>query len=148
MSSSVKNPPKSLFHRTQYESLDGTGNNPFHNKWGSVGVDLRRKGPAQYGDKISTPGGQNRPSAREISNTVSAHPEAETPNDRDMSDMVYVWGQFIDHDMDLTGGGKANEKLPISVPKGDPSFDPKSTGPQTIPFTRSEFDPATGTSAK
>ncbi|HYV48342.1 MAG TPA: peroxidase family protein [Myxococcaceae bacterium] len=145
MSGDIKS-PKSLFHRVEYQSLDGTGNNPFHNKWGSVGSDLRRKGPAQYGDGISTPAGQNRPSAREISNAVSAHPADETPNDRGMSDMVYVWGQFIDHDLDLTGGGKAKEKLPIPVPKGDPQFDPTGTGTQTIPLTRSEFDPKTGTS--
>ncbi len=63
---------------------------------------------------------------------------------RKLSAMVYAWGQFIDHDLDMTPNG--GESLPIDVPKGDPSFDPNATGTQTLPFTRAQFDPATGTS--
>ena len=60
-----------------------------------------------------------------------------------MSAMVYAWGQFIDHDLDLTLTG-TTESLPIPVPAGDPSFDPASTGAQVIPMKRSTFDPSTG----
>ncbi len=61
-----------------------------------------------------------------------------------MSDFIYAWGQFIDHDLDLTPDGGASD--PIAVPTGDPQFDPTGTGTQTLPFTRSLTDPATGTS--
>ena len=64
-------------------------------------------------------------------------------SDRMLSAMVYTWGQFIDHDLNLTPTA-TGESFNISVPKGDPSFDPNSTGTQVIPLRRSEYDPATG----
>jgi hypothetical protein len=127
-------------------AVDGTGNNLNHPDWGSTGVDLIRKAPAAYADGISAPAGADRPSPREISNAIAAEP-AETTTDRQMSAYIYIWGQFVDHDVDLTEppvtGG---ETLNIAVPAGDPYFDPNSTGTQVIGFTRSRFDPATGTS--
>src|SRR4051794_8984198 len=52
-------------------SFDGTGNNTLHPSWGSAGVDLIRVAPAAYADGASAPAGQNRPSARVISNAVA-----------------------------------------------------------------------------
>lgn len=40
----------------------------------------------------------------------------------------------------------ATENMSIPVPAGDPFFDPQSTGTQTIPMRRDQFDPNTGTS--
>jgi hypothetical protein len=124
------------------ESLDGTGNNSQHPKWGSAGADLLRLATAAYSDGIATPGGATRPGARAISNSVSV---ITTPfaNDRLLSSWVYGWGQFIDHDLDLTVTGDTAFDIP--VPLGDPSFDPNSTGTQTIPFNRSTTDATTGT---
>ena len=64
-----------------------------------------------------------------------------------MSDWVYAWGQFIDHDLDLTSGGTGaqSQSANIDVPQGDTSFDPSGAGGQVIGFNRSEFDPSTGT---
>jgi hypothetical protein len=36
----------------------------------------------------------------------------------------YVWGQFLDHDLDLTTGADPVEPFNILVPPGDPFFDP------------------------
>ena len=66
-------------------------------------------------------------------------------NNRNLSDMVYSFGQFLDHDIDLTPTG-TTESINIAVPTGDASFDPTSTGTQVIPDTRSVYDAATGTS--
>ncbi len=70
------------------------------------------------------------------------------PSDRGLSAFIYAWGQFVDHDIDLTlppdAGGEA---FPIEVPVGDEFFDPDNLGNQQIPLTRSRFDPTTGTSA-
>ncbi|SFI86053.1 peroxidase family protein [Planctomicrobium piriforme] len=126
--------------------IDGVGNNVAHPTWGSVGVDQLRKAPAAYGDGISTPGGQNRPSPREISNVLADQSDEDILSQQGLSAMAYAWGQFIDHDIDLTPTG-TSESLSIAVPKGDPWFDPLGTGTETIDTTRSIYDPATGTKA-
>ncbi|MDB5350209.1 MAG: hypothetical protein JWN86_1456 [Planctomycetota bacterium] len=127
-------------------SIDGTGNNQANPTWGSAGVDLLRIAPAAYADGISSPAGVDRPSARVISNTIDDQGSADVTSDRFLSAMVYAWGQFIDHDLDLTPGASPALPFNISVPAGDPSFDPTGTGTQVIPLSRSLTDPATGTS--
>ena len=122
-------------------SLDGKGNNQRHTTWGSAGVDLMRFAPDGYGDSVSSPAGATRPSARFISNTVSDQ-TTEAANARNLSDWIYGWGQFVDHDLDLTPSG--NSAFDIPVPPGDPFFDPNSTGSAVIYFSRSIFDAATG----
>jgi hypothetical protein len=122
-------------------ALDGSGNNPVHPYWGSAGADLLRFSSAAYSDGISGPSGDVRPGARLISNQLCVQTAAES-NDRDMSSWVYGWGQFIDHDIGLTTTGDTAFDIP--VPKGDPSFDPDSTGGAVIPFTRSNYDTTTG----
>jgi hypothetical protein len=113
--------------------------------WGAANTDLLRTAPAAYGDGISTMGGSDRPSPREISNAVAAQTD-NIPNNRNMSDWVWQWGQFLDHDLDLTPNpGSPPEEADVPVPTGDPYFDPDNTGTQVIPFQRSKFDPATGT---
>lgn len=125
-------------------SFDGSGNNLSQPTWGQAGIDYIRIAPAAYSDGISAPSGSNRPSARVISNAVADQSGQDVINDRAMSAMIYAWGQFIDHDLDLTNTGTGS--FPVSVPAGDPSFDPNGTGTKTIPLTRSSFDPVTGTS--
>src|SRR5258706_13260256 len=127
-------------------ALNGTGNNLAHPDWGSAGADLLRKALAAYTDSISTPAGTTRPSARAVSNAVAAS-SGDILNDRNLSAMTYAWGQFLDHDIDLTPGGTTNDPFNVLVPTGDPSFDPLSTGTQVIPLNRSLYDPATGTSS-
>src|SRR4051812_22231398 len=137
-------------------SIDGTGHNLAHATWGSAGTDFLRTAQAAYADGVSSPGGTSRPSARVISNAVSAQGDTGTEddgsaggNDRAMSAFVYAWGQFVDHDLDLTNTQTQApvESFNVAVPSGDPSFDPNNTGTQVIPLTRSQYDPATGTSA-
>src|SRR5262245_58083150 len=106
-----------------FRSIDGTGNNPFHPDWGSAGVDLIRIAPAAYKDG-ATPTGANRPSARLISDVVADHPADDVKNARLMSAFIYAWGQFIDHDLDLTSNASPAVPFNIPVPKGDPYFDP------------------------
>jgi hypothetical protein len=130
-----------------FYSVDGTGNNLAHPDWGSVGQDLLRVAPARYADGVSALAGPNRPSPRQISDVIVTDATDGLPNNRFLSDWVYAWGQFIDHDLDLTTGGKGSQAKAanIRVPKGDPYFDPNGTGTQVIVFNRSEFDPNTGT---
>ena len=87
----------------------------------------------------------NRPGARLISNDISTQLVDPEPNSRNMSDMIYAWGQFVDHDLDLTTANSATPQN-ISVPTGDPVFDPLSTGTAVIPFNRANTIAGTGTS--
>jgi hypothetical protein len=126
------------------EAFDGTGNNLLHPDWGSAGSDFLRIAPATYADGISAPAGADRPSARDVSNVLAAHPTEDTINQRDLSAFIYAWGQFLDHDLDLTMTQTPAEPFNIAVPTGDPYFDPAATGTQVIGLTRSQYDSATG----
>jgi len=81
----------------------------------------------------------NLPNARTVSNLVVAatSEEAETPNDRGLSGMMYAWGQFIDHDINLIKSDGIN-KISIQIPNGDPSIS------GSISLTRTKVDPLTG----
>lgn len=129
-------------------SYDGTGNNLDNPEWGSTDEQLLRMAEAEYGDGVSTPAGADRPNPREISNVMAAQDEDTEANDRRLSAFIYFWGQFLDHDIDLTLPPEENgESFNIPVPLGDEFFDPDDTGTQEIPFTRSRFDENTGTDA-
>ncbi len=132
----------------EVRSIDGTGNNLGDTELGSTDEQLLRVAPADYADEVSDPAGLDRPSARLISNELSDHVDEAVPNDRDLSSFLFVWGQFLDHDIDLTEAPHfGGEEFNISVPEGDPYFDPDATGEEVISFTRSVFDEATGTDA-
>ena len=125
--------------------IDGVGNNEQHPEWGSADAQLLRLTPVEYADGASSPAGEERASPREISNLVAAQTESET-NDRGLTDLVWQWGQFLDHDIDLTGEVEPAESFPIAVPTGDPFFDPLATGEATIDLHRSDYDKDTGDS--
>jgi len=123
--------------------IDGVGNNLDNPDWGSAGIQLLRNTTVEYADGIDDPAGTDRPSAREISNAVSAQSESIT-NSNSMTDLVWLWGQFIDHDIDLTVGADPTETFNIEVPTGDPHFDPFGTGTVEIGLSRSDYDEVTG----
>ncbi len=123
-------------------SIDGTHNNYENPEWGSAESQLNRKMESDYGDGIATPTEYTRPSARSISNIVAAQ-SILLYNTQYATDMVWQWGQFIDHDLDLTGGAQPHEAYNIHVPQGDPHFDQRATGTEVIPFGRSAYDPKT-----
>jgi len=130
----------------RFRSIDGSGNHVTDLTRGAAHILLSRWMPAVYADGTQALTGQNRLSPRAISNRVSAQP-ASLPNTRGASDFLWQWGQFLDHDIDLTDGANPPESANISVPAGDPYFDPDGTGTMTIAFNRSLYDPASGISA-
>ena len=124
-------------------TYDGTANNLSHVDWGAAGATLIRLAQAAYADGIAAPAGSTRPSARVISNAVAAA-ETGITSAAHLSAFAYLWGQFIDHDLDLTTAGSANEPFNVAVPTGDPYFDPNSTGIKVISLTRSAYASGTG----
>jgi hypothetical protein len=133
--------------------IDEVGNNVANPTWGATNTDLLRLSPVAYADGISTPSQPNGLSAREISNNLSNQSDPifsfadnlGTPQSKSLSDFAYVWGQFIDHDMDLTPtqSGPSAEQLPIPA---DPTRPGDPMGVEQ--FSRSVFDPKTGKSTK
>ncbi len=123
-------------------SIDGADNNVQFPDIGSTFEQLARLAASDYADLISTLAGPTRPGPREISNAVIDQAGVDIPNTFGTSDYLWQWGQFLDHDIDLTPAG--GEAEPIAVPLGDSDFDPGNTGSVEIDFTRSLFDPTTG----
>jgi hypothetical protein len=136
-----------------YRPIDEVGNNVANPNWGAAPADqpggaaiqLLRNSPVAYADGISAPSLPNNPSARLASDLINNQADPNNPsqdlqtvNQQSLSDFGYAFGQFIDHDMDLTPDGGAS--FPIPVSPGDP------IGPNPLPFTRSQTDPNTGTS--
>ena len=128
----------------EVRSIDGSGNNLSRDRMGAAGEQLARWSWPRYGDNIASLNEAGRPSPRAVSNAVHAQ-VAERPNRFGLSDLFWQWGQFVDHDLDLTETAHPTEPAPIAVPIGDPWFDPQSRGNMTIPLSRSAYDPDTGT---
>ncbi len=130
-----------------FRSIDGSNNNPLDPDLGQTHAQLLRKTPVDYGDGVSSLAGSTRLMAREVSNQIFEQVDS-TPNSKGFSDFMWVWGQFLDHDITLTpGGANPVDKAPMPIPMLDPMFDPFGTGSSTMDFTRSTFDPTTGTDA-
>ncbi len=125
-------------------SIDGSGNNLADKEMGAATTPLRRLAKPDYADGVSSLAGQHRPSARALSNIV-ADQKRSIPNRLGASDWLWQWGQFLDHDIDLTEAAVPAQPAPIAVPIGDPFFDPDATGSKEISFHRSIFDPDSGT---
>ena len=116
-------------------SIDGS-NSGLRADFGAAHTPLLRHLTAKYpgdgsGDEIIGP--PDRPNARTVSNAVAAQ-VGGVPNDRFLSDYLWAWGQFLDHDIDLTETDPANGTADIEI---EDSFD--ILGPNPIPFTRSNF---------
>jgi peroxidase len=130
----------------EFRTFNGSENNMSNPTFGEAHSNLLRLAPNAYEDGISQPRGgfsSSLPSPRAISNAVSAQ-SVSIPSSSGVSDWVWQWGQFLDHDLSLTPI-PTDEPFNIPVPTGDPFFDPNSTGTQEIGFNRSAFDPTTGT---
>lgn len=128
----------------EYRSFDGSNNNLEDPEMGAAHTNLVRLSYADYSDGISSMAGEDRPSARAVSNAVFAQGDS-LPNPWNASDMLWQWGQFLDHDLDLTDGIEPEEPIHLVVPTGDVFFDPESTGTATIDINRSLYDTETGT---
>jgi hypothetical protein len=127
-------------------SISGLGNNVANPTWGQSATDLLRVTPVSYTDGVSAPSQPNALNPRQISNQLNNQSSPEfsfadnlgNPNAQRLSDYSYAWGQFIDHDMDLT---LDNSGQPFDIPASTTPGDPMGAEP----FTRSQFDPNTGT---
>lgn len=131
----------------EVRTVDAHGNNIANPTWGASFIALQRLAPANYSDGVSDLAGATRPSAREVSNNIHHQYEGENiPNEFGTSDFLWQWGQFLDHDMDLTDGVEGSRAFDITVPAGDHYFDPQGLGDKVITFNRARYVDGTGTS--
>src|SRR5215813_4184543 len=112
-----------------YRTIDGSNNNASNPSINAANTDFARIGPANFADGISTL--VAGPNPRMISNVVVGQGDAEVADPSGLSGMMYAWGQFIDHDLDLSRSDGVTH-IDIPVPDGDPNFPDGST----IPLTR------------
>src|SRR5215831_8014505 len=120
----------------QFRSIDGSGNNLTNTNFNETNSDFTRIGPANFADGVDEM--VSAPNPRMISNVVVAG-NGDLPNPEGLSGMMYAWGQFIDHDLDLATPDGVNH-IDIAIPADDQTFTPGSV----ISLTRAIVDPATG----
>ncbi len=123
-------------HNLERRSSDGTGNNLLDPDLGSAGTRFSRLADPAYADDVGAP--EDRGNARAISNSI-VDQDGVIPSTHTASDLLTYFGQFIDHDIDLTPTGKT-EQLHIDVPAGDTTFTPGSQ----LSLDRSTFAENTG----
>lgn len=127
-------PPFQQHGEMHYRLIDGTANNSLHPEMNAAGADFHRLGSAHFADSVSEI--RTGPNARDISNIV-VDGSGDTPDPNGLSAFMYAWGQFIDHDLDLSKGGGAD--ISISTSADDPIFHGSN-----IALTRAAVDPSTG----
>ena len=120
----------------EFRSIDGSGNHPVDVTRGAAGTPMIRTIASAYADGVGAPAGAGLPSPRVISNIVMAQ-ATDRPDELRASDMLWQWGQFLDHDIVETPIASPAEPFDIPVPAGDPWFDPFHTGEAVIPLNRS-----------
>lgn len=143
----------------EYRSITGAGNNQANSSCGAAGTDFIRVSPAAYRVTAADPNGFFTPSmnggapffvagSRLVSNDVANQAttlfgpnDVATVNQNGLSGFSYVFGQFVDHDMDLTVDDGLND-FPIPA---DPTHPGDPIG--SLAFSRSIFDPNTGTTS-
>ncbi len=122
-----------------YRNIDGTDNNLINDDYNAYSTaDEVRMTNFYYGDPGNRDmiGGTN---PRTISNIMSSDPRKDDHDPRGVSGWGYVFGQFLDHDLDLTPGDGVND-ISVQVPNGDPWL-PDGT---VIPLTRAIYNQDTG----
>lgn len=144
------------YHR-KYRTMDGTCNNLQHPTWGSSVTGFRRLLDPIYENGFNTPVGWSKgklyngihlPSPRLVSSLLMS--TDHVTEDEIFTHMLMQWGQFLDHDLDLTpqsvsyaqfsDGRRCNETCeksfpcyPIPVPRSDNRI----TSHACLGFTRS-----------
>ena len=120
-----------------YRPIDGTYVDVLHPFENAAGTDFIRLGSAHFVGDDGLRFADLNP--RMISNVVVGQGDPTIPMPENFSGMMYAWGQFLDHDLDLApqDGMRA---IDIQVPDGDPVFGDGAS----IAMTRAVVDENSG----
>ena len=121
----------------QYEwrSIDGYGNSLLEPDRGAAHSEVLSLCRVGFEDGLSEPKQAALPNPRTISNNIFDQLSPK-PSPKDLNDLWWAFGQFVDHDITLSENSHA-EFMGIAIPAGDPVFDPAGTGQAMIPMMRS-----------
>jgi hypothetical protein len=121
-------------------SLDGWGYNEAHPTWGEAYTGYTRVAAAHYANnKGAMVAG---PNARWISNRIFNDEGQNLFSENDLSQWVWAWGQFIDHDIGLRDE-TPGESAPIAFNSNDP-LENFQNDFGALAFARTPAAPGTG----
>ncbi|KFU90810.1 Thyroid peroxidase [Chaetura pelagica] len=148
----------------KYRLITGACNNREHPRWGASNTALARWLPPAYEDGLSQPQGWNPnvryngvqlPLVREVTRKIIHASNEAVTEDNLYSDIIMVWGQYIDHDIAFTPQSTSRTtflnrvECQMSCEKQNPCFpikvatnDTLSAEMDCLPFYRSS--PACG----
>ena len=141
---------------TEYYPINGAGHNSDNLDWGISSSRLGRLVPSEYSDNISSPSLNDLPNPRHISNMLCIDPAGteadpyDIPDERGLSDFIWVFSQFATHDIVFTGNQRGMHQYPseggqhkfdILIPEDDEIMTPG----YYIPMFRSQYDLESGT---
>ncbi|XP_067944137.1 probable oxidoreductase PXDNL [Watersipora subatra] len=91
----------------KYRTIDGRCTNLEHPTWGAALTPQLRYARPAYSDSVGAPrmhgiDGSCLPTAREVSTTVHMSSTGHMKMSQKHSQMLMLWGQFLDHDITLT----------------------------------------------
>lgn len=124
--------------------IDGTNHNLTDPSMNAAGTRAKRYLPATYADGLGQLGSPAPliSDGRVISNKVFAQtPEAKL-NTHNTNNLLWHFGQFLDHDFGNTVDHSPAEPIHITVPEDDPFFDPQLR--PAIIIHRQHYDAETG----
>jgi hypothetical protein len=124
-------------------TLDGSRNNAGHVHWGEGGTPYLRLAAASYADKLGAM--IAGPNARAVSNRVFNDTGTNLFSERGLSQWVWAWGQFLDHDLGLRDETPA-ESARIAFNASDP-LESFTNDFGAIDFARTPAAPRTGTTS-
>uniref|UniRef100_A0A3B3ZS71 Uncharacterized protein n=1 Tax=Periophthalmus magnuspinnatus TaxID=409849 RepID=A0A3B3ZS71_9GOBI len=127
--------------------FDGWYNSLACPKRGAVGSHLVRLLPARFWDGVYQPIQEPQlPNPRALSRVLTQGPSG-LPSTRNQTVLSLFFGYHVTFEIfDSRNPGCPPEFMNIPVPKGDPIFDPSSTGKVLLPYQRTQYAEETGQS--
>ena len=133
-----------LVSAQEFRTIDGVGNNETNPSWGSAGGPLFDNVPNAFEDGYSAPARSQVMNPREISNILFEQDDVIFDHSG-LSDFIWAFGQFLDHDITLVHNHPEDEWLTEGFPIVVPDNDAYMTPGKIIPLMRSKEVDGTGT---
>lgn len=122
-------------------TYSGHGNNLSNKAWGAAGSEMPRVSTVNYADGVSAINDTDLPEPRIVSNKLFDQ-DVSITDANNLSDYIWVFGQFIDHDISLVESNP-QETAFLNIPDDDEFFSPQAK----IFTSRNQCMEGTGTGA-